>query len=278
MRRWLICLAGVDPRHCRMCRIPQRLAIDRILLRASARAAGRSACGVGGLPVGPGRPWRAVAGAGGDRRSAVARSVQRAGAGVRGQATQRPSGRAGNRARRRRRRVTTWLQLPTPDAIARITLRPLSIGARAYADLRAARAGVSAADDPADPRGLRRQSVLRHRAGARDRRPGRPRISCCRDRWPSWSERGWASRRRCSRGAAGRGLPGRPHRFRWYRAAIGTDEERLLELLAEAEEKAIVGIDGNRLRFTHPLLASGVYTDAAPAQRRMMHRRLGRAR
>jgi hypothetical protein len=58
-------------------------------------------------------------------------------------------------------------------------------------------------------------------------------------------------------------------------AVIGIGEERLLELLADAERKAIIGIDGNRLRFIHPLLASGVYTDAAPAQRRMMHRRLG---
>ena len=57
--------------------------------------------------------------------------------------------------------------------------------------------------------------------------------------------------------------------------AIGTDADRLVDILAEAEEQAVVGIDGNRLRFTHPLLAAGVYTDATPAQRRMMHRRLG---
>jgi DNA-binding CsgD family transcriptional regulator len=52
-----------------------------------------------------------------------------------------------------------------------------------------------------------------------------------------------------------------------------TDVARLTEMLGEAERKGIVGIDGNRVRFTHPLLAKGVYTGSAPAPRRAMHRR-----
>ena len=40
------------------------------------------------------------------------------------------------------------------------------------------------------------------------------------------------------------------------------------------ETDGIVGIDGNRVRFSHPLLARGVYTDATPARRRAMHRAL----
>jgi DNA-binding CsgD family transcriptional regulator len=52
-----------------------------------------------------------------------------------------------------------------------------------------------------------------------------------------------------------------------------TDAARVAALLADAERKGIVGIDGNRVRFTHPLLAKGVYTDSAPAPRRAMHRR-----
>ena len=36
----------------------------------------------------------------------------------------------------------------------------------------------------------------------------------------------------------------------------------------------IIGIEGNRVRFTHPLLARGVYTDARPSRRRKMHRAL----
>jgi DNA-binding CsgD family transcriptional regulator/tetratricopeptide (TPR) repeat protein len=57
--------------------------------------------------------------------------------------------------------------------------------------------------------------------------------------------------------------------------AIGTDADRLVGILAGAEQDAIIGIVGDRLRFTHPLLAAGVYGAADPAQRRKMHRRLG---
>ncbi|OBF36268.1 LuxR family transcriptional regulator [Mycobacterium sp. ACS1612] len=52
------------------------------------------------------------------------------------------------------------------------------------------------------------------------------------------------------------------------------DDNRLIELLESAESKGIITIDGNRIQFAHPLLARGVYTEAAPARRRTMHRRL----
>lgn len=52
------------------------------------------------------------------------------------------------------------------------------------------------------------------------------------------------------------------------------DENRLVELLEIAESKGIIAIDGNRIRFSHPLLASGVYSEASPGRRRSMHRRL----
>ncbi|WP_101952472.1 LuxR family transcriptional regulator [Mycobacterium sp. 3519A] len=52
------------------------------------------------------------------------------------------------------------------------------------------------------------------------------------------------------------------------------DDNRLIDLLESAESKGIITIDGNRIQFTHPLLARGVYTEAAPARRRTMHRRL----
>ncbi|MDT5323168.1 MAG: hypothetical protein QOF25_320, partial [Mycobacterium sp.] len=48
----------------------------------------------------------------------------------------------------------------------------------------------------------------------------------------------------------------------------------VVELLEDAESQGIVGIDGHRLRFAHPLLARGVYTGAAPGRRRRMHRHL----
>jgi hypothetical protein len=55
------------------------------------------------------------------------------------------------------------------------------------------------------------------------------------------------------------------------------DDERVVELLAQAEGKGAVTIEGDRLRFAHPLLAWGVYTNATAAQRRSMHRRLAEA-
>ena len=57
-------------------------------------------------------------------------------------------------------------------------------------------------------------------------------------------------------------------------AALAVDDDRLIELLETTERHGIVAIEGNRIRFTHPLLASGVYADASPTQRREMHRRL----
>ena len=56
--------------------------------------------------------------------------------------------------------------------------------------------------------------------------------------------------------------------------ATKTKADRLLEVLGEAETQAVVTIDGNRLRFTHPLLAHGVYNGSLPRRRRAMHRRL----
>jgi DNA-binding CsgD family transcriptional regulator len=53
-----------------------------------------------------------------------------------------------------------------------------------------------------------------------------------------------------------------------------TTAERIVDLLEGVEADGIVGIDGNRVRFSHPLLARGVYTDATPASRRAMHRAL----
>ncbi|OBG24631.1 LuxR family transcriptional regulator [Mycobacterium sp. 852002-51057_SCH5723018] len=57
-------------------------------------------------------------------------------------------------------------------------------------------------------------------------------------------------------------------------AATATTPPQVVHLLAKAEIQAVVSIDGNQLRFTHPLLAHGVYRAASPARRRNMHRRL----
>jgi DNA-binding CsgD family transcriptional regulator len=55
-------------------------------------------------------------------------------------------------------------------------------------------------------------------------------------------------------------------------AATGESTEGVVQTLEAAEEAGVVTIDGNRVRFEHPLLARGVYTQARAAQRRRMHR------
>jgi DNA-binding CsgD family transcriptional regulator len=56
--------------------------------------------------------------------------------------------------------------------------------------------------------------------------------------------------------------------------ATGNTVERVLDLLEHVETNGIVGIDGSRVLFTHPLLAHSVYTDATRPDRRRMHRTL----
>jgi DNA-binding CsgD family transcriptional regulator len=56
--------------------------------------------------------------------------------------------------------------------------------------------------------------------------------------------------------------------------ATDADPEHTVVALEEAETKDIVQIDGHRVNFTHPLLSRGVYSDATPAHRRAVHRRL----
>lgn len=56
--------------------------------------------------------------------------------------------------------------------------------------------------------------------------------------------------------------------------ATHTDADHIVAILEDAENEGIVQIDGQRVGFTHPLLTRGMYTDASPAARRDMHRRL----
>jgi predicted ATPase len=56
--------------------------------------------------------------------------------------------------------------------------------------------------------------------------------------------------------------------------ATGNTVERVIELLDEAEAQGVIVFDGNRVQFSHPLLATGVYTNTSHAARRAIHRRL----
>ncbi|WP_319458315.1 ATP-binding protein [Mycobacterium sp. RTGN4] len=268
-------LAGLDAIASADLPHPQRLAVDRILLRASADGAAvdQHAISAGFLSaverLGEESPvlvaiddlqWLDPSSA-----QVIAFAARRLTAPVGVLVTVR--GDADSAA--------SWLQLPNPDSVARITLRPLAIGAlyaliserlgrtfsrptmlrihevsggNPFYAIELAR-GIDAGPrdvDPLLPRSL--AELVRARLGSltADARDALLAVACLADPTVSLVSR-----------------------------AVGTDADRMVDILAEAEEKAIIGIDGNRLRFTHPLLATGVYTDAAPAQRRMMHRRLG---
>ena len=56
--------------------------------------------------------------------------------------------------------------------------------------------------------------------------------------------------------------------------AAGATAGRIVELLEDVETDGVVAIDGNRVVFTHPLLARGTYAEATPARRRAAHRAL----
>jgi DNA-binding CsgD family transcriptional regulator len=56
--------------------------------------------------------------------------------------------------------------------------------------------------------------------------------------------------------------------------ATGMSASRVVEVLEPMENSRIITLDGARVRFTHPLFATGVYTDATPAARMAMHRTL----
>ena len=62
------------------------------------------------------------------------------------------------------------------------------------------------------------------------------------------------------------------HGFTDGRAGLKRDDQRRRpggRTARNAESKGIIAIDGNRIHFAHPLLARGVYTEAAPGQRRI---------
>jgi ATP/maltotriose-dependent transcriptional regulator MalT len=56
--------------------------------------------------------------------------------------------------------------------------------------------------------------------------------------------------------------------------ALDSDAEGVALRIEDAESRGIIDINGDQLRFSHPIFARGVYHDAAPDRRRAMHRRL----
>ncbi|MGE2728374.1 AAA family ATPase [Mycolicibacterium vaccae] len=54
--------------------------------------------------------------------------------------------------------------------------------------------------------------------------------------------------------------------------AAGTAADDVAVLLEQAEAHGVVVLEGHRVRFTHPLLAGGIYNDAPASARRATHR------
>ena len=55
---------------------------------------------------------------------------------------------------------------------------------------------------------------------------------------------------------------------------LDSDPDTVAAQLEDAESRGVIEINGEQLRFSHPIFARGVYHDADPEQRRTMHRRL----
>jgi DNA-binding CsgD family transcriptional regulator len=167
-----------------------------------------------------------------------------------------------------------WLQMPRPDDVTRIQLHPLSIGAlhtvvsenlrRALPRPAIARIHATSGGNPFYAIELAR--ALDHRApGIEMSLPGnladlvRARIDGL---GPDVHDALLA--------ASCLATP----TVELVSNATITDVDRLVDHLEDAEAKGIIAIDGNRVRFAHPLLASGVYSNASEERRRTMHRRL----
>lgn len=60
-------------------------------------------------------------------------------------------------------------------------------------------------------------------------------------------------------------------------AALERTPEELVAVLEPLERRGVLAFDGSRIRFTHPLIASGVISHVDPAARRLAHRRLAKA-
>ncbi|ANW67442.1 hypothetical protein BCA37_04545 [Mycobacterium sp. djl-10] len=169
--------------------------------------------------------------------------------------------------------ATTWLQLPAPDMIQRITLQPFGIdGLHAIiagrVDTAFPRSTVrkihelsrgnpfyglelarSLNDDLVEPTSLPASlaGVVRARIGRLDENVRRALLAVACVAEPNVDI---VSR------------------------AVDSDADDLVLSLQQAEHAGIVDIERGRIRFAHPLLAVGVYAEAGPALRRAMHARL----
>lgn len=163
--------------------------------------------------------------------------------------------------------VMSWLQLARPDAITRIRVRPLSLGG--LHELVSARLG----------RSFSRPTMVRiaevsggnpfyalEMARAVDTEPDLPRTlaDLVRIRIADLDQ----DTHDALLAAACVADPTVDVLAR----AVGTSADRMAGLLEQVESRGVIEINGNRVSYSHPLLARGVYVDASAARRRRMHR------
>ncbi|OBB08989.1 LuxR family transcriptional regulator [Mycobacteriaceae bacterium 1482268.1] len=270
-------LSGVDASLLSSLPMPQRLAIDRVLLRAEAEdlSTDQRAVGAGFLSVVELLAEQAPVLLAIDdlqwldpsSRNVIAFAARRLSTRVGVFGTARTDPEDGGSA-------ASWLQLPQPDGVHRIQLRPLSLG------------GLNAVITQRLGRSLSRPTIVRiqevsggnpfyalelARAMDRDHRSAEMPLpmtltELVRARIGSLDE----SVRDVLLVMACHAAPSVESVSR----ATGMTAAEVVARLDDVEAKGIVVIEGHRLRFAHPLLAKGFYTDVAPARRRSMHRRL----
>lgn len=270
-------LAGVDARVWANLPSPQRRAIDRVLLRAEAEdlTTGQRAVGAGFLSVIELLAEEAPVLVAIDdlqwldpsSRNVLAFAARRLSArvGVFGTVRTEPDDQAG---------AASWLQLPRPDGMQRVQIRPLSLG------------GMNAVITQRLGRSLSRPTIVRiqdvsggnpfyalelARAMDGDVRSAEMPMpltlsELVRARIGSLGE----SARDVLLAVACHATP----TVELVARATGLAAEDVVARLETAEDKGIVVLEGHRLRFAHPLMARGFYTDVMPARRRSMHRRL----
>jgi ATP/maltotriose-dependent transcriptional regulator MalT len=270
-------LSGVDPSVLTSLPAPQRRAIDRVLLRAEAEdlTTDQRAVGAGFLSVIELLAEQAPVLVAVDdlqwldpsSRNVIAFATRRLSArvGVFGTVRTDPDDGGG---------AASWLQLPQPDGVQRMQLQPLSLG------------GLNAVITQRLGHSLSRPAIVRiqevsggnpfyalelARAMSGDVRSTDAPLpmtltELVRARIGSLDE----SARDVLLAMASHAAP----TVELVSRVTGMDAGDVVAQLEDVEAKGIVAFDGHLLRFAHPLLAKGFYTDVTPARRRSIHRRL----
>lgn len=170
--------------------------------------------------------------------------------------------------------VGSWLQLPRPDAVRRIAMPPMSVGAlyavladrlgRSFTRPAIVRIGELSGGNPFYALELARAAGDRPLSADISLSDGLNDLIRSKIRSAA-SDIGDVLLAVACLAEPTVQLVGR---------ALGWHSDTVVALLEWAEDRELVEIGGGQLRFSHPLFARGVYDDATPERRRAMHRRL----